>query len=139
MHRFTLPITIVFLGILVAILHSVALDRFLYFHLPWLDVVMHFLGGLLVSLFGLWAFMKHHADFESIPKSLLLFDVVLFVFIIGMLWETFELRFGLISDDLYVYTIDTFADFFMNMVGAMVGFFLVESGHIFNDNKKIDE
>jgi len=136
MTRFTLPITIVFLGILVAILHSVALDNFLYWHFPWFDIVMHFLGGLLVALFGLWAFRKYNLGHNETSKALLLFDIILFVFIVGILWETFELAFGLIVEDPYAYTIDTIADFLMNMIGAMVGFFLVISGHLLANNKQ---
>ena len=139
MTRFTLPVTIIFLGFLVAILHGYALSNFLYWHFPWFDIVMHFLGGLLVSLFGLWAFMKYHTGYDEMPKALLLFDIILFTFIVGLFWETLELLFGLIVNDPWVYVVDTIADFLMNTIGAMVGYFLVQAGHLFTHNIDSDE
>lgn len=73
MTKYTLPLTIIFLGIIVATLHAIALSQFLYWQLPWFDVLMHFLGGLLVSLFGIWTLMKYSDVYKNMHKGLLLF------------------------------------------------------------------
>ncbi len=131
MTKLALPLSIVVLGIVVAVLHGYALNNFLYWHFPWLDIVMHFLGGLLASLFGLWFAERCNLITNARPKAILLFDVILFVFIISLLWESFEFMFKLVLHDPVEYIIDTIIDFLMGIMGAVFGFYLIYISGLF--------
>ena len=131
MNKMTLPILIVVLGTLVALLHSYALQHFLYWHLWWLDIVMHFLGGLFVALIGLWIVRRFNLYERIGSRNLLIVDVVLFVFIISVLWESFEFVFEVTLLDGAQYAIDTVIDFLMGIIGAIAGFYITHVSPLF--------
>lgn len=122
--KLKIPLSIIILGILVLVLHRLALEHSYYFVYFWFDIMMHFLGGMFASLFGYYLFTKLSGG--VLPREnryLLLIDVILFVFIVGLLWETFELAFELTINNRVLYLKDTAIDFIMNTIGALVGFF----------------
>ena len=138
MTRKALPISIIVLGVVVALLHAHALNNFLYWHLPWLDILMHFLGGLLVALIGLWIARKTGIAKGAKSKWKLLIDILLFVFIVSLLWESFELTFqSLVSEDPYEYAIDTIIDFLMSTIGALFGFYILQMSPVFKETTNI--
>jgi hypothetical protein len=123
-----LPIAVVLLGLSVAMLHRLALTHKLYFHYAWFDIMMHFLGGLLIALFacflaGRW--LQTHLPYES--RTRLYVDVLLFSVIVGLLWESFELIFELTILDATIYIQDTLLDFVMNTLGVLSGLMLVSN------------
>ena len=84
--------------------------------------------------------LKKYVYVSSDAQSYVLaLHAVLIVFIVSLVWETFELIFGLIAEDRRVYVIDTIADFFMSTLGALFGVALVQSKHFFMGNKQINE
>ena len=124
MHKHSLSLSILIIGGLVAVFHVTALNISLYWVLPWFDIMMHFLGGLLVGTFGAWLYGKFRK--ESLlddTNYTVLFNVIIFVTIVGLFWETFELFFEVTSTTRSAYVGDTSLDFIMNTIGATAGYF----------------
>ena len=124
MHKYSLPFSIIIVGALVATLHITALSLHLYFVYSWFDIMMHFIGGLLAAMFGVWLYEKFGK--EALKNDVhynVLFNVVIFVTIVGLLWESFELLLGLTLDNRVLYVEDTILDFVMNTIGAVAGYF----------------
>ena len=124
MRKHELSLTIICLGILIAVLHAYALAHYLYWHYAWYDIMMHFLGGALVSLGGLWIFVGiAPVVFSRTNKKILLIDVLLFTLVVGFIWEIFELAYGFTFVTQKEYVLDTTLDFIMNTIGATAAYF----------------
>lgn len=102
---------------ILATVHILAIELFLYWRYPILDIPMHVLGGAVVAL-GLFAL---HDLFPKYPKRLLLpIPVLLLVLLVSMAWEVYELKIGFpIEDD---FEIDTITDLIMDMLGGIIGY-----------------
>lgn len=98
----------------IAVLHQLALEHFLYWKLWWFDVLLHFLGGVLI---GGIAFV-----FSDVYKTPRLLTLILILLIVGIGWEVFEWIFKL-YDGAWD-PVDTAIDLAMDTLGA----FLVYSG-----------
>lgn len=79
------------LGLFIAISNAIAIHYHLYYHLWWLDIPMHVVGGLWVALLALTGYYsprvrepKRHGD----PAALRI--AVLSALVIGLAWELFE-------------------------------------------------
>lgn len=80
---------------------------------------MHFLGGFWVAMVvvSLWAvFNKNKTTYPKI------FTIVLWVTMVGVLWEVFELWIGAteLSDGINFIT-DTLSDILMDILGGILG------------------
>ena len=114
-NRYFTPSIVVM--IVVVALHWLASLQGFYWTVGWYDIMMHFLGGLWTFLFGMWAFSAHpKLSFYVTVKNMLLF-----VFVVGILWEAHELYFGFASFAHPDYWIDTPQDMFFDMLGAILG------------------
>ena len=123
MHSYTLPICIIALGIVIAILHGFALMHHLYFSVWWFDIPMHFSGGVLVSIVGIWVLAQFFpATILGSSSYPLLLQVILFAVIVGTVWETFELIFKLTYTDPLIYIADTAKDMTLDIIGACAGY-----------------
>lgn len=115
--------TIVFLIAfsVLAVIHVIAIKLYLYWQILWLDIPMHFLGGIVVAL-GLYTLR----DLQIFPnKFLKLLPVMLLVLCVAIAWEVYELMTGITTlADLYG---DTIADIIMGLSGGLVGFFVGNS------------
>ena len=131
LNEVTLPRAIIGLAIVVGLMHFSALNFYLYWRYLWFDIVMHLLGGILVGLFAVWAFNQFIHRYKKTHNLLMLFDILLFVFIVGILWELFEYTFFFREQSLLHWTYDTVFDVIMNFTGAIIAFFLVKKGHVF--------
>ena len=124
MKKKPLLISIFAFGILVGVLHGFAVAKSLYWVYDWFDIMMHFLGGLFVALVGIYLYERFQKEsFFTSPPSIILFNIIIFVFIAGLLWETSELLLGVTYTDKEMYGSDTKLDFVMNTVGAIAGYF----------------
>lgn len=88
-----------------------------YSLLWWFDIPMHFLGGLWLSLIALWFLNLRDISIKSI------FKIIIIVFVVGILWEVFEVT---VKDsitknpfDLY----DTISDLSFDIAGGFSGVF----------------
>ena len=87
--------------------------HFLYWEYRWLDIPVHFLGGLWVALAVLWLSYVVKRPLLSIAATIAL---VLFV---GVVWEVYEYFFVIIHFDNYVF--ETGKDLCMDVLGGSAG------------------
>ena len=110
--------TIVFLIALslLAGVHIIAIELFLYWNIWWLDIPMHAYGGMIVAL-GFFALR----DLRLFPNTLLKFFPVLFlVLLVALAWEAYE--FLIDMPEIGNYYVDTGIDLCMGLLGGAIGF-----------------
>lgn len=100
-------LTALVLAFALAVLHTYALDAYLYWRYVWLDVPVHFLGGLAIGSFIV----------GFLPRfSPLLFVLMLAGAVIG--WEVFEYFVGTPKEANFIF--DTSLDVLIGTLGGMV-------------------
>lgn len=99
----------------VAALHLAALEWYLYWYYPWLDLLSHFLGGLWIALAAVWllSYASHNVR---------LLRILAIVAVISIAWEVFEYVAGIPKEANFVF--DTSLDFLMDFIGGISGFML---------------
>lgn len=103
--------------------HIAALQFFLYWKYLWLDIPVHFLGGVTVALgFAVCVYSRIRIPVQI--KSLL--GYMLVVFLVGISWELFEIS-SKISITEPDFIPDTLLDLCMDMLGGVVGYGIVKS------------
>ena len=105
--------------ILLALLHFLALHFYFYWQLWWFDIVMHFLGGIVVGLGAMWALMGYSRYRGSVftARQTLVF-VLATTLLVAFSWEIYEFQFGLF--DPTDYGLDSSLDIVMGTLGAIV-------------------
>ena len=111
-----------FLLLFIATINAIANYWHLYFHLPWLDIPMHVLGGLWVAFFSL-AWYYHTPLIHPKDRSTLF--VIMFAtsttMIIGLCWELFEFSAQTLIERADVHNLgDTLFDLVNDLVGALL-------------------
>ena len=112
------------IGILVFsifILNYLASKFYLYSAIWYFDMIMHFLGGFWLGLVSLWFSLPKKLSFSFIFKSLL------FVFIVGVAWEVFEIIFYNFLAQSSFDILDTISDVCFDLAGgafALLYFFI---------------
>ena len=103
------------------ILNMIAIKFYLYWTTNYFDILMHFLGGLWVTLTVLWLWSLKKG-FVIPSKQKVLKVSIIFTLIVGVMWEIYELYIGvtLLSDGINYWT-DTSSDLMMDFVGAVFG------------------
>ena len=126
-------------AIFIAICHLFALKFYIYWTDMWFDIPMHILSGALISSIGLWA--VYFSPLKSIllnsQKKVFLISI-LFALIVGLLWEIFELNFGLISY-LFVDMVDSIKDLIDDVIGSLIaGLYFVNNipSEFFQESEK---
>lgn len=75
----------------IAVIHGVATLYSWYWIYTWIDIPMHFIGGVWVALLFFWIFqMRNDVYLETIPTWLSAAIVIGFTLLLGVLWEFFE-------------------------------------------------
>ncbi len=109
----------VILGI--AISHFIALKFYLYWALPWFDIMMHFLGGFWFGFIFLWFlfFSKYVQVSKRDDLKYFIILALLSAFSVGVAWEIFEYLAGLsfVGGEGFF---DTILDLIMDSVGGVV-------------------
>lgn len=104
----------------------------LYYHLFqdffWLDIVLHFLGGVWLAIFFAYWSLRGQSPKQSYPFFFWAVFMVSFVALVGVLWEFSEYTFlndlmmkifGSQETAMYAMSLDdTLADLAMDLVGA---------------------
>src|SRR5512133_421417 len=95
-----------------------ATGKFYWYNSIWyFDMIMHFLSGVWVGLFFIYAFNPIKLDFKFFRK------VVLSVFLIGLSWEIFEFIVNNVIGRVPFDTKDTLSDISWDVVGSFVALF----------------
>ncbi len=112
--------------IVIAVLHSLAEYNNFYWIYKWVDIPMHFLGGVWVSIFALcvYLFLRDN-HIALLPSSHILF---VFIFVVGVAfgWELLEVFIWHYSG-LYFsvnYIPDTLLDLVMDFLGMLSVLFI---------------
>ena len=104
----------------------------LYFLIPWVDIPLHFFGGLWVYVFARYLAMRFDLEINSQFPVLAKFIIFIgAVFFVGVFWEFWEFvldRYLIHSGYsllLGVYE-DTLKDLFMDFLGGAFGFIFIK-------------
>ena len=114
----------------VLVLHAIFILTHAYFLFPWLDILMHALGGFVMALLGL---AIHHrvmsaSHLKEIPVWYQWLFVIGFAMLIGVVWEFYEyvmdqtLAVWFSWPRAQVSLTDTMMDFLNDFIGACVAF-----------------
>ena len=109
---------------------AVTLAYGFHFEYWWVDVILHFLGGLWTFVLARYIAARYGLEISGRGKNLAaLVLFISFVALVGVAWEWFEFFY-----DRYVFHTgftylpgvfeDTLADLFFDLFGALVGFLL---------------
>lgn len=106
--------------IVVAVLSVIDRNLYLTWNFWWFDKMMHFIAGISVGMAVILTMMYFQKFLDN--KLKMLFFSIIGVLIVGLLWELFELYFGItfLSDGLAYYK-DTITDLSMDTIGGILG------------------
>ncbi|MCX6703738.1 MAG: hypothetical protein NTV02_03565 [Candidatus Zambryskibacteria bacterium] len=104
--------------VLTGILNTLGTTLYLYWTVIWFDMIMHFLGGLFVSLFFFSLFSFFRSGLTYIEKLVL---GLVFSVLVGLVWEYYELIIAVTDLADAAYWPDTGMDIVMDTLGALVG------------------
>ena len=95
-------------------LHLFALEYFLYWAVPWFDILLHIIGGISFGFLLLFIASK---TVENIPWYI----PIIGTFIAATVWEIFEFQIGLtfVAKNL---ALDTISDVMFSIFGGTIAF-----------------
>ena len=113
MNRKNLLKHLVFLMFFIFVLDLVGVSLYWDYSTWWFDMVLHFFGGFWVGLFFIYVFY--------IRKQILkpFFHIIIFVLLIGILWELFEFYANNYIGKSPFDIIDTLSDIFFDLSGGL--------------------
>jgi len=115
-----LLIEIILLSIIIALIHWEANIYHFYYLVPNLDILMHFLGGLLIGLIVLsLLFVRKLFGFAHTHHRVVIITTLTGVLFIGLGWELFEVFFDLTAITR-IDMLDTLLDLVMDLIGGGV-------------------
>lgn len=124
------PVSIL-LGLIffLATANSAAYYWHLYFYYPWLDVPMHFVGGLWITLYLLsWYYTASRTKKKERAPLFVLTYALAVTLVIGVLWEVFEFSVDTIIEFSQHNPGDTLLDLVMDAIGALFGAYVFLRG-----------
>jgi len=92
-----------------------------YFYIPWIDIPMHFLGGLSMaySLFAILSFLQERRAISRLDLGVQLLLVFSSVVTIAVVWEFMEFsQDHLFNMNTQISLANTMQDLLMGMLGA---------------------
>ncbi len=109
------------LAAVVFVLNKVAMTYYLYFFYWWYDIMMHFLGGVVIGGIAAWSAYRFAA-----PMSLrkFIFIALLSIAAVGIGWEVFEYLTGQYVGQQSI-VLDTTLDLLMDTLGAIFASLLI--------------
>lgn len=126
-----LPAGIVGGAIVLAILNLLAFQGFWYWRFWWFDLVMHLIGGVVLSLFVLWLYATYDPDGMNRSPMVMIFALAFSsIILFGLFWELFEFtsdsanRFALVPKEIYALqtgVVDTLTDLLSDVLGSIFG------------------
>ncbi len=95
---------------------------YLYWQSGWIDQAIHFLGGLSATLFFGWFF--YYSNYFKVTNKRATFIIfIIYILLVGILWEIYEYHFGIIHYSPYFFR-DTVLDLLMDLLGGLLAYFL---------------
>ena len=104
---------LIYLIFFILVVNFLANTFYWYSSIWWFDIVMHFLGGFWIGLSFFYLFPSR----SNSPNSV--FKILLFVFIVGISWEIFEILFNNILAQNPFDILDTLSDIFFDLSGGL--------------------
>ena len=105
---------------IVSVTHVVATLYALYWHYIWLDLPVHFMGGMWAALVFAWiALLRSWKYADSFAVTLV------FVLAVSIAWELFELFVGVPREANFAF--DTSLDLTMDITGGVIGYALARA------------
>lgn len=89
----------------------------LYYELPWLDIPMHILGGLLIGGLSI-----NLLKIQNRSRLISLTHVALYVVFVAAIWEVYEYLRGVIDYDSVSDYFDTVTDLINGIIGAVLAY-----------------
>lgn len=127
---------IVSLGLFIAIIHSVAMLNNWYWRFGWIDMPMHFLGGVFAGMVFVWLFRKFMGYLDLRDKFLVSTILLLgFVTLVGVFWEFYEFIYDLFISprEWNAFTQqgiqDTMGDLFFDILGGLTAALFIRFGY----------
>ncbi len=133
----------------IAVLNYYAFQNFWYWRIVWFDLVMHFLGGLFVSVSIIWLYLAwNRLSLQEAGFRRILFIGLAGALVVGGAWELFE--FGVdyywqvpihlkTFTDLQESHLDTLSDLAFDVIGAIFGSLLLWFTPLINNIRKNNE
>ena len=103
---------LVMLGFIIFLLNYLAVQFYWYTSIWYFDIIMHFLGGIWVGFMIIW-FLK-----IKLISSKTILQIILGVFLIGVLWEFFEIILNDYTTQNPFNILDTVSDIFCDLAGG---------------------
>ena len=105
------------------VIHAIFTHFHLYWHIRWIDMPMHFLGGLWLGIAGIYVYKKIFPQTFHTKNNLRILTIALSTALfVGGLWEIVELNFTSIPHIAHINSVgDTLSDLFCDLLGACVG------------------
>jgi len=113
-----IPIILFILSIILVMLNHYAGVYFLYWRFWWFDIVMHFLGGSIISLLSIYIYKSFFGDFNDRRSIIVISFSLVFVFIVAIFWEVFEFFMDSNIKEAN-YFLDTITDILMAILGTL--------------------
>jgi hypothetical protein len=125
MERKRLFKILTYLIVLLFLVNYVAVRLHWYVSIWWLDMPMHFMGGIFIGLLIVWfLFPKIFKEYFPPMLSLdLVLKIVVGVLLIGVSWEFFEILVNNIFARAPFNTLDTISDIFFDLAGGTFAIF----------------
>lgn len=119
------------LGLIVFIfaVNLLAMKFFWYISIWWFDMPMHFLGGVFLGFLYvvLGTFIK--SSFFANPATILtrknIIQFMVFVFVVGFLWELYEIGVARITFGDLGTPVDSLSDLFFDLAGGLFSYILI--------------
>jgi glycopeptide antibiotics resistance protein len=113
-------VTVFLTSITVSVLHIAALSQEYYWTLWWYDVMMHFLGGMVIASIYVWL----SKSFPKLNLGVSFWKMTLFIILVGFVWEAWEVFTGMTGFREINYVSDTTYDFINDILGTLAVFFI---------------
>lgn len=110
------------LSALILILYLFALEYYLYWTVWWYDVMLHFLGGIIIGAVLVWILARFFPQSMSLRRMLTV--VVMTALTIGLGWELFEYSAGMMGGGGNLIK-DTIIDLCMDVLGSIAAYLIV--------------
>lgn len=108
--------------VLLEILNQAATFFHWYTLIWWFDMPMHFLGGISVLYLGALVWRR---ALRYVSPARFLYESIITGFLLGVLWEAFELFLFLHYGSPYFGLLDSFSDLCFDLAGILFAAFMV--------------